>query len=400
MLVSARGSAERALWICALLVVIASLSQSTARAQTWSSGQMRPRLFQIVAIDRAGDADWPYQREDIAGDGLVTFANEEASADLRTVYADATLERLWLRAYVASPNAPGPMVRAFFFLDTDARAGTGGPARGDALDPKLGPDESGGGYERAFAVRGDGTLVGVWEWSALSRVWVPLAVGPNEVRAEAGRARDPLALGLVDRGYFQVDVAHAVSQLDASCGAQLFVRTRYEGARSFGDDVREESACRAPLDVYGDPVIVRSFACRADNECPLDGRCREGVCLFAYDCEGNGDCPSGHACTANRCVRTSDRTCTTSAECDGLVCDGGRCVACAELGARACGADLACSPNGSCVDPGAFVPSGAGRVQGGAFHCAARGGSWSHALWLLGALWLTRRGLRATRRRS
>ncbi len=99
--------------------------------------------------------------------------------------------------------------------------------------------------------------------------------------------------------------------------------------------------------------------------------------------------------------------CQVSADCRGLVCENGTCVACAESGARACGDGLACSPNGTCVDTGVFVPGGgtsgggadadAGIVRGGAFHCAARAvnhGNASAWLWGLAGVWLMRRRAR------
>jgi hypothetical protein len=134
-----------------------------------------------------------------------------------------------------------------------------------------------------------------------------------------------------------------------------------------------------PADVYGDPVVLRDFTCKADNECPAGGRCRSGVCLFAYECTTATDCPAGTRCTVNRCVRAVDQTCTTGRDCNGLLCESGACVACNDVGARACGAGLACSPNGACVDPDSFEPGsgngGPGKVQGGAFSCAAFAGA-------------------------
>jgi hypothetical protein len=356
---------------------------ASARAQTWSLARSGPVLWQITSLDRSGEPGWPYGAEDIAGDGVAAFGADEAAADLRSAYADADGERLWLRAYVAATTGPTTSLVTFFFIDTDGRVDTGGPADGDALEPSLGDDPTRRGYERALGVRGDGTALGAWDWSVQQRVWLPLTLKPTDLRAEAGRARDPLAIGAAEHGYVQVDAQHTVSGLDASCGGTIFVRTRNLAAapRAFGDDDRA-AQCRLPADVYGDPVVLRDFTCRSDVECPASGRCRGGVCLFAYECTAATDCPVGTHCTVNRCVRVVDQGCTTSRDCNGLLCEGGACVACADVGQRACGAGLSCSPNGACIDPDSFEPGaagngGPGKVQGGAFSCSTRTGGYA-----------------------
>lgn len=359
--------------LLALAAAITSVPGS-AHAQTWTESRTEPRLWQITSLDRTGEPGWPYGAEDVAGDGLAVFSPDEGATDVRSVYADADGERLWLRAYVAATDRPTASLSTYFFIDTDGRGDTGGPADGDVLEPSLGDDPTRRGYERALGVRGDGTSPLAWEWNAQQRAWVPLAIKPADVRAEAGRARDPLSIGVVEHGYVQVDTLHAISGLDASCGGTIFVRTRNLAAapRAFGDDDRA-ALCRVPSDVYGDPVVLRDSTCRTDAECPANGRCRSGVCLFAYECSTARDCPPGSRCTVNRCERVETQPCSASRDCNGLVCEGGACVACSEVGARACGAGLVCSPNGACVDPDAFEPGsgGPGKVQGGAFSCAA-----------------------------
>ncbi len=341
-----------------------------AFAQTWSSARGWPPLWQIVAIDRSGEAGWPYGQEDVAGDGLAAFADDEAGADLRTVYADADAQRLWLRAYMVSENPPAAALTAFFFLDIDARTDTGGPAQGAPLAAALSADPTHGGYERAIAVRGDGGLASMWEWDAQTAAWQPLQTRTGTLHAEVGRARDPLAIGPLQRAYVQADLAHELSGLNASCAGLVFVRLRYDSPpRSFGDDAPEDVACRPQPDAYGDPAILRGSACDADADCPSSGRCRAGACLFTYDCSSDPDCRADERCMAGQCVRVVDGSCNTRADCAGLVCASGTCVACAESGARACSDGLWCAPNGGCVDVAA-LPSSA-RVQGGAFHCAA-----------------------------
>lgn len=373
---------------------------SSAAAQSWSDARTRPALWQIIAIDRTGELGFPYEREDVAGDGLATFAEDEAATDLRTVYADATPQRSFLRAYLASTTAPDAALHALFFIDADAGPSTGGPAAGAMLEPSLAPDPTRGGYELAAEVRGDGRLSGAWRFDAATRMWVTLPLLPASARAEAGVDRDPLGLGTVQRSYLQLELDAATSGLDATCGGRIFVRTwRSAPPRALADELGDQAACRGPLDALGDPAIIRSFVCSADTECPADGRCRDGVCLFAYECTGDASCRAGERCTANRCVRVVDRPCTLDAECDGLVCEAGRCAACAELGTLACEEGRACAPNGLCVEPSAFEPHGGGRdrVQGGAFHCAASDTA-PPALalfYLLGPVLLRRRAVRA-----
>jgi len=390
----------RAILIALLLGAALASHAGSAHAQTWGSGRSGPVLWQITSVDQSGEPGWPYGAEDIAADGVSAFLADEASADVRTVYADADAERLWLRAYVAAGTAPLASVVAFFFIDTDGRNDTGGAADGDVLEPTLSDDPTRGGYERALAVRGDGKALGAWDWSAQQRVWLPLSPRPSGLRAEVGRARDPIVLGAVEHGYLQVDAEHAISGLNASCGGTIFVRTRNLAAapRAFGDDDRA-ALCTVAADAYGDPVILRSYACRSDAECPSGGRCREGVCLFAYACATATDCPSGSRCSDNRCLRAVEQTCASGADCSGQACESGACVACTETGPRACSAGLSCSPNGTCVDPGAFEPGanwGPGKVQGGAFSCSAsaqEGSPWSLSLAVLALFLLARRRL-------
>jgi hypothetical protein len=383
------GRFVRVLAAVAGVVSLAVTWAAPARAQTWSSPRGRPVLWQIVAIDESGETGWPYGGEDVAGDGLDSFDAEEAGADLRTVYADADAERLWIRAYVASESAPSASVIAYFFLDSDDRDGTGGDADSDALWPELTADPSAGGYERAIAARGDGTLGGAWRWDTQAGEWTAIAPPPPDDVVEIDRDLDPIRIGGPEHGYLQLELDHDVSGLDASCDGNIFVRMRHDGdppARAFGDDDEQASACRLATDAFGDPIVLREPACSEDSDCPADGRCREGVCLFAYDCSGDDDCRTGEQCSAGACVRVVERSCGSDADCDGLVCADGDCAACAESGARACAAGLLCSPNGGCVDPeadpiggggssgGAGGGSGAaapGTTRGGAFHCAA-----------------------------
>jgi hypothetical protein len=358
----------------------ALLQASASSAQTWSEARQDPALWQIVAIDGTGETGFPYGREDVAGDGLGTFSAAEAGSDLRSIYASTDPMRLWLRAYLAATAAPGPNLRAFFFIDADARNNTGGPAQGMELDEALTKDPTPGGYEVAVSVRGNGMVLGLFVWNATMRAWVEDEdAGAPDVSAEAAVSPDPLAVGETRHGYVQLALAHSLSGLSQSCGGTLFVRVLGEGpaSRSFADDAPEEIACHAPEDEYGVPIVLQPDGCESDAQCPADGICRDGVCLIAYACDDNDDCPSDHSCTQNRCVRVVSGTCDDDADCEGLVCEDARCVACSENGARACASGLSCSPDGSCIDTddvggadGGGGSQGPGKVQGGAFSCA------------------------------
>ena len=385
-------------------IAIGAMAASRAEAQTWSSPRGRPALWQISSVDATGDSNWPYGAEDVAGDGASTFEDDEAGADLRTVYADADADRLWLRAYVAAEGVPSESTVAYFFLDTDARNTTGGAASSE-LWPELEADPTPGGYERVIAASGDGMLVGAFRWDEATDAWQALEVERDAIRVEVEVGIDPIRIGADERGYFQMAVDHAVSTLSSSCGGNVLVRIRHEDPpdRTFGDDDDEAWACRSPLDGLGDPVVLREAECTDNADCPAGGFCVNEVCLFTYECTVAGDCPDGEQCTSGRCVRVVEEECTADAMCDGLVCANGSCAACTESGARTCEGDLACSPDGSCVDTndvtaGAGGASGAGaggggaagaagamtppgEVRGGAFHCAvSRAGRRAHVI--------------------
>jgi hypothetical protein len=397
-----------------LLLVSCELTLvNSVLAQSWSLSRTRPSLFEIVAVDRTDAALWPFGQEDIAGDGLATVKPDEAAVDLRSLYADARAQRLWLRAYVAAKVAPDASALTFFFIDSDARAGTGGKASDTKLWPSLSADPSLGGYERAIALRGDGTLTGVYIWDTDKRQWIEQSNPARLVTPESGVDRDPLRLVGDEHGYVQVQLDLDTAGLDEACAANLFVRTWNDdssGKRSFGDalDVLAVS-CRPRLNAFGDPVILQSDVCTSDASCPAAGRCRDGVCLFGYECSADAACRSGEHCTSQVCVRVGDEDCDKTSDCDGLVCAASRCAACSDTGARACESGRVCAPDGTCLDPAARSSSSSNngrpgeRVRGGAFICATQpGGARVGAAWLalgfaaLGA-WHRRRRLRGKR---
>jgi len=420
--VSPRRSSAESFGLLLMPALLCAAQASTAAAQSWSAPRTRPLLRQIVSVDATGESIWPYGTEDIAGDSLAMFADDEAEADLRSVYADADEKRVWLRAYVAAEQKPAATLTVFFFADTDDRNDTGGPAFAEPFSPGWITDPTPGGYERAIGVQTDGKIVGTFGWDSKDRIWVALNPEKDDVLVEVGLDEDPIRIGIRRHGYVQIDASHAFTGLTASCAGNLFVRTWQETEpmmRAFGDDDTEFYACRPPTDVYGDPTVIRSAECKVDADCPNDGRCRDEVCLFASPCDSDADCRTNQRCTAGACVRVVDESCVDNADCQGLVCESGACVACAETGARACAGNLSCSPDGTCVDPGDYVPGGvgdggtpgsgnggagesdAGIVRGGAFRCAASPGSdRSSGIWLccLAAGWLiTRRARREGR---
>jgi hypothetical protein len=362
---------------------------ATAHAQTWSLGRNAPSLFEIIAVDQSADSAWPYGQEDLAGDGVSTLQADEAAVDLRTVYADARANRVRLRAYVTAKVAPTASALAFFFIDTDTRTSTGGKAGDPKIWPALSTDPTSGGYERAVGMRGDGSLLGVWFWDAQGSTWTKQPDSPVLANLETGVARDPIQIAGDDHGYFQLDLDAPALGLSDACANLIFVRTWNDapGKRSFGDAVdMGPAACRPSTNAQGDPVVLRSDACTSDATCPAKGRCRGGVCLFAYECSSDSACRTDEHCTAGSCVRVVDQSCKASSDCNGLVCDGGRCAACTESGARACGSGLLCAPDGSCIrGSGSGAGGGTGTaagtggtgtagnprpVRGGAFHCA------------------------------
>ena len=422
----------------ALLLALgaASLHVEPVFAQTWTSARGTPPLWQIIAIDHSGEAGWLYGAEDIAGDGANKFEADEAATDIRSLYADADADRLWVRAYVAAnADLPAELV-AFFFIDVDSRADTGGSADAKDLWPAFSPDSTAGGYERAIGVHGNGELVGVFRWNASSRSWMKQNPAPNAsaLRVELMRGLDPLRVAGNDHAYVQLALDHTLSGLDASCSGAIFVRSWLDkpAERSFGDELLAAAPCRPKLDGLGDPAVLRPGSCDADRDCPAAGRCRQHVCVFEYACSNDTDCRTGERCMGSSCVKRVEGTCGDASDCMGLVCDGGNCVACADNGARACASGLICTPNGSCADPQMLTAgSGAtaghsgggggnnagtrntedtyppGKVRGGSFHCAITHGTGSehgpHALWYTVPplfLWLLCRMTRSRRRRG
>jgi hypothetical protein len=417
----ARRSAQLAAASLSVIALVASLS-STASAQTWSQQRERPALFEIVAIDETSQPLWIFGSEDIAKDGVGTYAADEAAVDLRSVYADTRSDGLWVRAYVASDVEPLPGAVAFFFLDNDSNAKTGGKAEGDLLFDGWSTDPSPGGYEVAVGMRGDGTALGVFSWDDTKDAWTRQPDKPVLVTLETGKARDPVRLSGDNHGYFQITLDSSVVELGDGCTGPLFVRLWNDatGMRAFGDS-SDVTICKARLNAYGDPEILRSNACDSDASCPANGKCRERTCVFEYECNKNDDCRADERCTGSVCVRVVDKSCDAAADCDGLVCASDKCTACSDSGDRACASGYVCTPGGTCIRPGATgaagrtgggsgssgsAGAGGERVRGGAFTCAAfaeptarsRTGSGVIAFVGVAAVWIGRRRRRLRHR--
>lgn len=395
------------------LWVLVALPLGSARAQEWAAQRARPSLFEIIALDALGGLGWPFGREDVAGDGAGTFEADEASTDLRSVYAVVHADQLWLRAYVQSDAGPTAGVTAYFFIDSDASTATGGKTLDATRFPELTTDASAGGYDHVLAVHGDGTSGGAFAWDAKQKAWREQS--NPAIAVDVGVAIDPLRLAGDEHGFLQARLPLAGFDIDAGCHSNIWVRISSvppgsEGRRLVDQDVPVQ--CRAKLNVFGDPEILKSDVCSDDDSCPAAGRCRDGTCVFGYDCDSNADCRRGTRCEADRCVRLMEGVCDSSADCDGLLCESSRCTACSESGARACADSLVCTPLGACIRPADADGGGGGRalaageqVRGGAFSCSAsRGvgptGRAVAALWLSLGLCAAARGRTRRRRRE
>src|SRR5688572_269876 len=87
-----------------------------AQAQTWPLGRQGPGLRELFAIDRTGESGWLYGQEDLAGDGLATFRQQEQSIDIRTAYAASDDSAFFFRVYVSDTAPPGGNVSAYIFI--------------------------------------------------------------------------------------------------------------------------------------------------------------------------------------------------------------------------------------------------------------------------------------------
>ncbi len=383
----------------------ALVSPGLAVAQTWEGDRENPSLAEVVAIDTTGEDGWPFGREDVAGDGLDTFQQQEQSIDIRTAYAVAGSQQLWVRLYVSDDGPPGGSVVAFVFIDADEDSDTGGSAAGAGLDPGFDTDDSPGGYEYVIGIDGNGSIVEVWEWDAAQNEYTSVAGAAAQATAEVGTAPDPLGLGGSVHGYLQGNIDLDIVGLDSSCSANLYFRSLHDtGNAGEGDlNVGEVGPCVA-ADSNGDRIpdlLVSEDECQSDADCPAGGVCVGGECVLAPPCRDDSDCDADETCEGGRCVLQGGDACETDANCGDLVCEGGECVPCTTAGVE-CGPGLVCAPNGRCIDDSTAPPStsgdaGAGgivlaegeEIEGGAGNCATGHGRPGWLAWATGMLVLT-----------
>ncbi len=433
MTVSFRRRLHASAWGLAPGLLVLALAK-TSLAQSWVPQRTTPSLVELVSVDRTGEPNWLYGREDVAGDGLDTFTPAEQAIDVRTTYMVATNDDLWVRSYVSSPMAPGNDVQLFVFVDADRDPDTGGSAVAPEIDDRFDADPTIGGYEYVVGVRGDETVSGVWQWSTANEQYEP--VMNVDATAESGVDFDPIWVNDGDHGYLQGRVELGALELDSTCNADFFVRSLNDDAALGDGDLDAGQIARCVRANAGGgqvpPPAVPPAACMTDDQCPGNGLCIDGDCVIPRGCRADADCAADERCDDNGyCVfDQSNVTCDDDAACVDLICDTtqSECVACQDD--AECGADRRCASTGRCVDAtdvatgtggsgtggagtGASGTGGAGtggialaddeKIQGGAFTCAYSGAPnlapFAHAAWgLLGGLFLFTR--RAQRRKT
>ncbi|HKY34879.1 MAG TPA: hypothetical protein VJN18_02965 [Polyangiaceae bacterium] len=356
------------------LAALVLLTTGVASAQTWSGARTTPSVSELVATDATGEAEWPFGNEDVAGDGA-TFGVAEQSVDVRSVYAVTDTARLWVRAYVSSTSAPPADLSLYFFVDADGSTATGGSAAATNIDPAFTADPTTGGYEHVLGLSGDGTVLGFWDYRTQQMDFAANNGGAARAEGGVGTDVDPLLLGGDVHGYVGGAVELGLANLTAACVANLFVRAVGDTGNDLNVGGRVDCVA-ADANSNGVPDAVENVnACTSDNDCPAGGRCISGRCRFATSCTADGDCAAGETCEAGRCVASGGGTCSSNADCNGLICSGGMCTPCNGAGAS-CPSGQACGPDGRCVTGSAGPGSGSEAlvdpdeiVQGGAFTC-------------------------------
>jgi hypothetical protein len=330
------------------------LVAAPALAATWTPPRTTPSLLELFAIDATGEPGWIYGAEDVAGDGLASFKQQEKNIDIRTAYAVADANDLWVRTYISDTQGPGGNVAVYIFIDSNKDATSGGSAAATTINAKFTEDPSPGGYEYVIGIKGNQSVIGVWKWDGAQ--WATENVPPNQIVPEASTDTDPILIGDPVHGYIQAKIALSVVELTAACNANLYVRSSNEtGGLGAGDlEVGQVGSC-IPTDANNngvpDPLEDATKDCTSDDHCPGDGLCQNGKCIFPLPCLENADCKlAGYVCTTDgRCVPQGGGSCTTNADCqNGLVCISGTCQACTPGGTQ-CGAGLECAPDGRCV---------------------------------------------------
>jgi Cys-rich repeat protein len=248
-----------------------------------------------------------------------------------------------------------------------------------ASRPKFTGDPTPGGYEHVVEVLGNGTGLQLWNWQG--NMYVQGQLPASRATGEGGTDTDPIRIGASTHGYTQVAIELGVVSLTQACDANLYFRTTNDSAAlGAGDlDVGQLGSCVPGLDGNGVPgVLVPPNGCRSNAECPAGAVCQNGQCAFASACTTNADCAQGMQCTADgRCVPAPNGTCTSNAQCNGLICQGGQCAAC-PLGGNQCGAGYTCGADGRCSAGSGTGPTGEAplvlapgeEIKGGACNCA------------------------------
>jgi hypothetical protein len=386
----------------ALAALATLLISASALAQTWTGGRTTPSLAEMFAIDATGEPNWIYGFEDLAGDGE-TFQQQEKNIDIRTAYASTSPQQVFVRTYISDTAGPGGNTSVYVFIDSDKNSSTGGTAAATNIDPKFTGDSSPGGYEYVVGLRGNESVLGVWQWDGAA--WATVNITATQVVAEVGTDTDPIRINENVHGYIQGMIELGLVGLTEACNANLYVRSSNDNASlGAGDlEVGQVGGC-VPTDNNNngipDPIENPVDNCTNDDQCVGDGICQNGICVLPRPCVDNTDCASGEQCTADgRCVPIPTGSCTTNAECSGgTVCVGGQCGACTQGGSE-CDQGFVCAPTGRCIEdvgPGAEFED----VQGGACSCSIPGNSKTGSLLALALIPLAFAARRISRRQA
>jgi MYXO-CTERM domain-containing protein len=350
-------------------------SASAAQAQSWSGARSRPSLSELVALDATGEPRWPFGSEDVAGDGA-TFENPEQSVDIRDAYAATDATRLWLRAYVSATAEPDASLRLLVFIDADDSVASGGSADAVEIDPELTSDPTAGGYEYALGLAADGSMITLFRYDDPLATFVENTGQLMLADAEIGVDLDPLRFGVNERGYLQGTIGLGEVEVNEACDANVFFRALSDQGNDL--DVATRVVC-IPGDENGDgvPNVVDDAECDSNADCPANGVCLNGDCIYPTACDADGDCAADETCTDGRCVADGGESCETETDCDGLVCRNGTCEPCDTSGVS-CPSSQVCGSDGRCVGgtPGGGEGGAAAlvdddeKVKGGAFTCA------------------------------
>jgi len=327
-----------------------------AQTITWVGNRPGPALTEILTIDATGELNWPYGREDVAGDGLNNFAQAEQAIDARTVYVATDTNRFYSRVYFSIPGAQPGNVTTFVFIDADQNATTGGSASGAELDASLTANAANVGYDYAIKVQRTGnnaTSGSIWRYDGATRAFAEIATQAPQIIAETNFGLDPIRVGVPQdiHGYIQSSVELAQINLQPACQASILVRTTNQTTTLGVGDLDVGAAANCVQPAAPNPVIVvPPPGCTTNAECPNGGICLNGTCILAPACAVNLDCGAGYICETGRCVFVGGTPCVNSSNCDGLVCQQGQCVVC--VNDAACGAGFVCAPDGRCLAAG------------------------------------------------